>query len=204
MQKRFDIINYLIAKNNYKTYLEIGVRKPSSCFNKIKIETKVAVDPNFKFLPKGEGVTAFEGTSDEFFNQNKEKFDIIFIDGLHVFKQVDKDISNSLKALEKNGSILMHDCNPAEEWHQRELEEYNGIGTWNGTTWKAFVKHRSNPNLEMMTIDTDYGVGYIKEGSQEPLNVPVSNMTWFNFDINRKDWINLKTVKQFTNAVEVS
>ena len=208
MQYRYDVINYVIEQNNYKSYLEIGVRKPSDCFNKIDVDTKVAVDPKFAATPKGKNTIAFEVTSDAFFETWAEHgtgfagFDIIFIDGLHVYEQVDKDIVNSLNALNEGGCIVLHDCNPAEEWHQRPLEEYAGSGTWNGTTWKAFVKHRSNPNLTMMTVDIDYGIGYIKKGSQEPLFVPESNMSWLNFDISRKEWLNLKTVKQFKNAIE--
>jgi len=37
---RYDIINALIRKNKYKTYLEIGVRD-NHCFNKINIKDKV-------------------------------------------------------------------------------------------------------------------------------------------------------------------
>ena len=57
-------------------------------------------------------------TSDEFFSQNKETFDLIFIDGLHIHEQVLKDIDNSLNVLNENGVILLHDCLPAKIWHQ--------------------------------------------------------------------------------------
>ena len=43
--RRYDIINSLIRKHNYKTYLEIGVRD-NFCFDKIKIKDKSGVDPN--------------------------------------------------------------------------------------------------------------------------------------------------------------
>ena len=36
-------------------------------------------------------------TSDDFFKQNKKKYDCIFIDGLHTYKQVKNDILNSIK-----------------------------------------------------------------------------------------------------------
>ena len=49
-------------------------------------------------------------TSDEYFSKFKDKFDIIFIDGLHHYEQVKKDIFNSLEILNSNGIILMHDC----------------------------------------------------------------------------------------------
>ena len=48
-------------------------------------------------------------TSDKFFKDN-EKFDIIFIDGLHTFEQTIKDIDNSIKFLRDKGVILIHDC----------------------------------------------------------------------------------------------
>ena len=42
---RIEIINSLIKKNNYKTYLEIGVRNPDDCFNHIVCNKKHSVDP---------------------------------------------------------------------------------------------------------------------------------------------------------------
>ena len=41
---RYNIINALIRKNNYKKYLEIGVRD-NHCFNKIQIKDKSGCDP---------------------------------------------------------------------------------------------------------------------------------------------------------------
>jgi predicted O-methyltransferase YrrM len=111
--KRTDVINYLISKYGYKKYLEIGVRKASDNFNKIKCETRVGVDP------KPRGVCTHKMTSDDFFLQNKKMFDIVFIDGLHIEEQVEKDIKNSLAILAANGTIVVHDCNPPTEWHQR-------------------------------------------------------------------------------------
>ena len=48
---RTSIINHLIKKNNFKKYLEIGVRKGNN-FNKIEIDFKIAVDPNPLFEHK--------------------------------------------------------------------------------------------------------------------------------------------------------
>ena len=41
-----------------------------------------------------------------------QKFDIIFIDGLHEYDQVKKDIVNSLKFIDEKGFILIHDLLP--------------------------------------------------------------------------------------------
>ncbi len=86
---RTDIINHLIKKIEAKSYLEIGVREPEGNFNHIQCDKKVAVDP----VPLGQGIIAL--TSDAFFKQNESMFDVIFIDGLHVADQVERDIINS-------------------------------------------------------------------------------------------------------------
>ena len=73
----------MVTKNNYKSYLEIGCNK-DDLFSKVSIEKKVGVDPN-----EGGNVRL---TSDSFFNINTDTFDIIFIDGLHVYEQVKRDV----------------------------------------------------------------------------------------------------------------
>ena len=46
-------------------------------------------------------------TSDEFFKNNEIYFDCIFIDALHIYEQVRKDILNSIKFLNANGIIII-------------------------------------------------------------------------------------------------
>ena len=68
---RWDLINYLIEKKNYKNYLEIGCDQ-NQLFSKVKIDNKIGVDP--------ESGGNIKTTSDNFFSDNTKKFDIIFID----------------------------------------------------------------------------------------------------------------------------
>lgn len=189
--KRTDIINHLIKKNNYKRYLEIGVRDPESNLNLIDVEHKDGVDPA--------GNCNFPITSDDFFEQLDENvtYDIIFIDGLHLDYQVEKDITNSLKHLSEGGTIVMHDCSPIKEEHQ--VEEYVVGTTWNGTTWKAYVKFRmTDENLSMVVVDTDHGVGVITKGKQTLY--PKSDVLDFKLlNENRKEILNLITPEQFLN-----
>ena len=77
--KRFEIIQEIINLKNYKSYLEIGCDRNQS-FSNINIEKRVGIDPV-------EGGT-HKMTSDQFFKINNDKFDIIFIDGLHEYHQV--------------------------------------------------------------------------------------------------------------------
>ena len=128
---RWDLIQHIIDKYNFKDYLEIGCDKNQS-FSKIKIDNKIGVDPI-------EGGT-IRSTSDQFFDQNKNNFDIIFIDGLHHYSQVLKDINNSLKILNKNGFILVHDCLP-RSLAQQAVPRYRA--SWKGDVWKAIVELRT-------------------------------------------------------------
>lgn len=158
IMRRTDIINTFIEKYEYKSYLEIGVSNGAN-FNGVNIDLKESVDP-----AKGEYEHAdptYKMTSDEFFNKYPDKkYDIIFIDGLHHSDQVDKDIENSVKALNPNGSIVLHDCNPHEEIHQRVPRESE---YWNGDVWKSFVKFRhNNPSFDCYTVNTDTGCGVIR------------------------------------------
>jgi len=193
---RTDLINYLISKYNLKNYLEIGVRNPDNNFNKIKINNKTAVDP--EPLTKQDNI--YVGTSDEYFNQlnNNIEYDIIFIDGLHLEYQVDKDIENSLKHLKKGGFILLHDCNPPTEFHQRLNYEVNGkFPPWNGTTWRSLAKLRmSREDLKINVVDTDWGVGIIVKSKYEKL-FEKQDINYSLLEKNRVQLLNLISVDNF-------
>jgi SAM-dependent methyltransferase len=188
---RINIINHLISKINAKSYLEIGVREPSGNFNHIDCPNKIAVDP----FPLESGILPL--TSDEYFTQNTDTFDVIFIDGLHHADQVEKDIINSLKVLNKNGYIICHDINPTTELMQIVPIQTNS--EWTGDCWKAWVKIKTNnPNLNMEVVDTDFGVGIISVGSQKLLELDIKNLTYDEFSFNKKEWLNLISINEFS------
>ena len=62
-------------------------------------KTKISISVTGIAGPKGGTI---KKTSDEFFESNKKNFDIIFIDGLHEYDQVKRDIKNSIKFLNKD------------------------------------------------------------------------------------------------------
>ena len=148
---RWDLINYLIEIKNYSNYLEIGCDK-NQLFSKIKLKNKFGVDP-----VSGGNIRK---KSDDFFKNNIEKFDIVFIDGLHHYHQVKKDILNSLKFLNDDGIILVHDCLP-ESLSKQAVPRYKM--SWNGDVWKAIVDLRQDENLEIYTLKIDQGIGVIKK-----------------------------------------
>ena len=119
---------------------------------------------------------------------------------MHLEYQVDKDIEASLKFLSKDGFIILHDCNPPTEFHQRENYEVDGkFPQWNGTTWKSFAKLRmTNSNLIMCCVDCDWGCGIIKKGKSKIYNS--SGELNYNFLAkNRIDLLNLISVNYFIN-----
>jgi hypothetical protein len=188
ISNRSDIINYLIEKNGYKRYLEIGVRDNKN-FNRIKATHKDGVDPA--------GKCNYIMTSDKFFATipDTQVYGIIFIDGLHLKDQVLRDVNNSLKHLDENGTIVMHDCNPIAKEHAMAKQKVN---TWNGTVWEAFVELRmTRKDLFMCTVKKDTGCGIIRRGEQDLFKRQKMSFEFFNK--NRKEILNLITAEEFVN-----
>jgi len=190
---RTELINSLIEKNNYINYLEIGVNSPSQPgYNwvGVNIPVKHGVDPNVE--------TTYKMTSDDFFeNHISQKYDIIFVDGLHLHEQVYRDINNSINNLNENGIVVVHDCNPINEITQRRERASD---EWHGDVWKAIVQLRiENPLLEINTVNTDEGCGLIKKGKQELLEVE-ENENYYDYSFlekNRENAINLISIETF-------
>jgi hypothetical protein len=186
--KRTDIIQTLIKKNNAKKYLEIGLGDGEN-FANIMCDYKIGVDPFFQYH------NTIRLTSDQFFKENTEIFDIIFIDGLHWSKQVYRDIINSINCLSENGYIICHDMNPYNELIQKYPQEAEG--EWTGDCWKALVQLRTETNdLQICVVDTDYGCGIISKGYNDILKND-KELTWKNFQKHKSEWLNLITIKQF-------
>ena len=113
---------------NFK-YLEIGSLEGNSALfiiNNFKVKKVVCVDiwedenfkeeqhKNFNNYKKNinefsDIVETFKGTSDSFFLNQKDKYDVIYIDGSPEADQVYKDIKNSWKILNMNGVLICDD-----------------------------------------------------------------------------------------------
>ena len=174
---RIDIVQMIINSKNYKKYLEIGCFK-NELFDNIVCNFKVGVDP----VSGG----TIRDTSDNYFELNKDvKFDCIFIDGLHKYDQVKRDILNSLDHLNQDGIIMLHDCLPNNVYDQAIPRcQYK----WNGDVWKALVEMRTKPNLDVYTCYADQGIGVIfKRPNRNLLNYP------------KKDYSKLKFSEYFYN-----
>jgi len=185
---RWDLIEYLIKKNNYKNYLEIGCDK-NQLFSKVNINNKIGVDP-----VSGGNVRK---TSDDFFKENKSSFDIVFIDGLHNYEQVKKDILNSVNCLLDEGIILVHDCMP-DSLGKQAVPRYKM--QWNGDVWKAIVDLRQQENLEIYTCEIDQGIGVIskkKNTSILKLDKPINKLKFKDYFNNYKEYMRVISLEEF-------
>lgn len=196
---RYDILNSLIQRYKLKTYLEIGLDNAEN-FKKVQCESKESCDPYIENKETGleqKGVVdnygnlradifpllTYRMTSDAMFKQNKKKYDLIFIDGLHERHQVLRDIKNALEHLNENGFIVMHDCLPKREECQLVPRV---CGEWNGDVWKV-LPYLKKCGIDFQVIDTDYGCGIIK---YQNIEIPIRE-----FDFEYKDYFNEDTIR---------
>lgn len=167
---RAEIISKTIEAKNFRKYLEVGVEY-SEVIDQVKAPIKVGVDPNVKQEPKSEFAKIHKITSDEFFDQTgaNSKFDVIFIDGDHDFKQSLKDIKNAAKHVSKKGLIFVHDINPPTEWHTRDKAEVTWPDEWCGTVWRAYWTTVKKGGWKPVTFESPYGLGaLIKDEDYKP------------------------------------
>jgi hypothetical protein len=163
---RLSLINKSLNNFDQKKckYLEIGL---GDCNNynsvSLDIKNKYGVDPAFYSVNNIHGVK-----SDEFFNNNNVTFDVIFIDGLHHYDQVLKDLKNSLNSINKNGIILIHDMIPLNKISQEIPRKKQKI--WTGDVWKLCYNLINSRNIEFIISNIDCGVGIVKPSDNFDLN----------------------------------
>jgi hypothetical protein len=148
---RIAAVNLLLNKFKNPNYLEIGCAS-NSLFNSVPTINKIGVDPS-----SGGNVRK---TSDEFFKDNEKKFDVVFIDGLHTYEQVRRDVNNSIKSSNQNGWIALHDLLP-KNWIEQHVPIITK-GSWTGDVWKVAFELLQTEGIEFKILKIDYGVGVIK------------------------------------------
>jgi hypothetical protein len=142
------LILNLVNLTNCKFFLELGIGEDENHIKLLKpfIDLYVGVDiDTSKININDKNIIIYNTTTDNFFIENKRKFDIIFIDGDHRYEQVKIDFENSLKILNKFGIIIFHDTDPI---HKRLL-----VDGYCSTSFKIidyiYVKH---PELNIITL----------------------------------------------------
>jgi hypothetical protein len=137
-------------------YLEIGCAE-NQLFDAVASWHKTGVDP--------ERGGTHRMTSDAFFATNLNRFDVIFIDGLHTYAQVRRDALNALKIVAEGGWIAIHDLLPAD-WMEHHVPRLGG--TWTGDGWKLAVELSGAEGVEFHIVAIDYGVGLLRKTAGDP------------------------------------
>jgi hypothetical protein len=148
---RIDVVQLLISKFEDPTYLEIGCAG-NELFDSINISKKIGVDP-----ASGGNVRK---TSDAFFENNNNRFDVVFIDGLHEYEQIRRDFINSIKYLNDGGWIAIHDMLP-RNWIEQHVPSVS-MAQWTGNGWKIGFELLETLGIEFKILKLDCGVGVIK------------------------------------------
>lgn len=190
---RISFINKAVHKFNNCKYLEIGCQN-NDCFDSIDAKSKIGVDPN-----KGGTIRS---TSDDFFTKNESFFDVIFIDGLHTFEQCRKDIINSLKFLNYNGYIFIHDLIP-RSWLEENVPRLQAV--WTGDVWKVSLELNKTDGINFSVILADSGVGMISKKTKDVTYyddyLQLKGLKFKDF-LNRVDEINFIDSEQSLNILE--
>ena len=154
---RSSIVNLLIAACRGEDYLEIGCAS-NLLFDTVAAKRKVGVDP-------AQGGT-LRLTSDAFFAQNRETFDVIFIDGLHVYDQVRRDVVNALATVRKGGWVALHDMLP-RDWIEEHVPQIS-TSRWTGDGWKVAFELMASPDVDFRLVAIDHGVGVLRVLADNP------------------------------------
>lgn len=215
---RIEVIQKLIDKKNGRTYLEVGVCSGGT-FLQIRIPRKIGIDIKFSFSGKKSILKRYfknfksnifnkyyQMKSDDFFIKHNRlfknsKIDIAFIDGLHEYNQVIRDVNNCLNFLSKNGVIVLHDCNPDSMEHAYPPEK-RITNVWFGDTWKAIVYFRSyRQDLNVFVLDSDCGLGVITRGKPDKMLMysmdSIKDLSYNDLEKDRVEMLNLKSVEYF-------
>ena len=173
--QRFEVNQAILDLFEAPAYLEIGVHDGKT-FHAVKAARKVAVDPVFVFdveaakvAPENRACEYHQITSDAYFSDQLEegdKFDLIFLDGLHTFDQTLKDLLNAIECLKFEGVIVIDDIMPSSygaslpdlERMKALRQIIGGDGAWMGDVYRlVFFISQYMPFYSFATMGENHG-----------------------------------------------
>ncbi len=156
---RMAITNLLLIDKPNTRYLEIGCAG-NDLFDAVMADEKIGVDPR-------RGGT-HRMTSDAFLSAyDGEGFDLVFIDGLHLYQQVRRDLDGALRVLKPGGWIAIHDMLP-RDWLEEHVPQIRTRG-WTGDGWKVAFELLASPDVEFRMLAIDHGVVVVKPLRDRPV-----------------------------------
>ena len=188
------LINDLISDLNYKSYLELGVSVGES-WKLISCENKIGVDNNINVANEFDGV--IHATTDDYFLNNKDKFDLIYIDALHEKNQVYKDFKNSFNVLNDSGVIIFHDVNPFDisQTHFNNSGDVFELWIELAKTYKVYIIKNE--------YDGDSVGIFIKSENSKFIDIEIKDYTYQFFSENREDFISYLNYEEIINKIKL-
>jgi hypothetical protein len=150
-----------------RTYLEIGVHEGHSLRIALPGTRAVGIDPEPLLRDPGDAAV-FPLTSDDFFARydlsavlGDVALDLAFIDGMHLFEFVLRDLINVGRYAVPTTTVLLHDCYPiSAATATREHLTY----LWTGDVWKIILILKEYcPEVDVCVVDAPpAGLGIVR------------------------------------------
>jgi len=150
-----DFIAQLCRKREAAKYLEIGVQAGLNLAG-LEVKHAVGVDPGFCLsvdpTQHKESLALYRMTSDAFFlNYDDSNFDLVFLDGMHVFEYLLRDFYNAEARSREGALVLIHDCLPFDG---NMISRKGTGGAWTGDVWKIVpILEKYRPDLKIVLVD---------------------------------------------------
>lgn len=184
----FDCLSRLHTALEPARYLEIGVWRGESLAR--AHAASIGVDPHFLIDRDITGVKPachlFQCGSDEFFASHDPlailggPIDLAFLDGMHRFEFLLRDMANAERVCHEGSAIVLHDCLPIDALitHRDQSEHLRRDaivpGWWAGDVWKVPVLLRQfRPDLRMIAFDAP-PTGLIVIAGLDPANTSLN------------------------------
>ena len=177
MIERSAVVQQILNLFPDPVYLEIGVDHGQT-FHSLLAGRKTAVDPNFKFVPAANttSVEYYAATSDEYFAKfcpADKFFNVVYIDGLHIFEQTLRDLLNATLKLRSGGVIIIDDIVPVSyqaamplideafrvrDYLANDHPSLRNDNTWMGDVYKlAFFVQTFMQQFSYATVQENHG-----------------------------------------------
>jgi hypothetical protein len=170
-------LDQLHSERLFNWYMEVGCRTGRT-FAAVRSKT-IAVDPFFltenNIIYSKPALHVFQTKSDDFFESGflkklGVKLSFSFLDGMHLFEYLLRDLMNTEANSAGDGVIALHDCCPASnEMTTRDLDNLPKRA-WTGDVWKLIpILQEYRPKLKITVLDCK-PTGLVLISGLEPKN----------------------------------
>ena len=224
---RPQVLQTLLGLYESPSYLEVGVNHGLT-FHALRASRKVAVDPCFNFdveamraTPENGDAVYHEMTSDAYFESisgSADRFDVIYLDGLHTFDQTLRDLLNAVALLKEGGVIVIDDVLPSTyassmPTMERFFELRTSLGldehSWMGDVFRLiFFVRDYMPAYSYATINETHGQTAIWRGTRQRTDVgrtveDIARLAYGDAMINKAQY-NFQPIADIAKALAAS